>query len=129
MARKLALIPKEEASLPIYLFSYLQNLLLVKVNSSIPKNELNDGFIDPTTLDTYDILQRSRYCNICIKHRNFFESTSIAKRYNIYSYELFKKKLSIQYLIFFKRIEKSNYIHCFWKYEGKFFKYLSIIEA
>ncbi|XP_014203371.1 MICOS complex subunit Mic60 isoform X1 [Copidosoma floridanum] len=61
MARKLALVPEEGASLPVYLLSYLQNFLLVKAVSPIPKHELADQPIDVEALDTYAILQRSRY--------------------------------------------------------------------
>ena len=61
MARKLALVPEEGASLPIYVLSYLQNMLLVKAVSPIPKRELDDEPIDVAALDTYDILQRARY--------------------------------------------------------------------
>ena len=61
MARKLALVPEQGASLPIYLLSYLQNLLLVKAVSPIPRKELEDEPIDVSTFDTFDILQRARY--------------------------------------------------------------------
>ncbi|XP_012268475.2 MICOS complex subunit Mic60 isoform X2 [Athalia rosae] len=61
MARRLALVPEEGASLPIYLLSYLQNFLLVKAIGPIPKAELDDEPIDPEKLTTYDVLQRARY--------------------------------------------------------------------
>lgn len=61
MARKLALVPEEGASLPIYLLSYLQSFLLVKAVSPIPKHELDDQPIDAESLDTYQVLQRARY--------------------------------------------------------------------
>lgn len=60
MARRLALVPEEGASLPIYVLSYLQNFLLVKAMSPIPKNELSDEPIDVNKLDTFDILNRAR---------------------------------------------------------------------
>lgn len=60
MARKLALVPEDGASLPVYLLSYLQSFLLVKAVSPIPKHELDDEPIDVEALDTYDILQRAR---------------------------------------------------------------------
>ncbi|XP_046741698.1 MICOS complex subunit Mic60 isoform X3 [Diprion similis] len=61
MARRLALVPENGASLPIYLLSYLQSFLLVKAASPIPKSELDDQPIDPSELSTYDVLQRARY--------------------------------------------------------------------
>lgn len=61
MARRLALVPEEGASLPVYLLSYLQSFLLVKEASPIPKSEINDEPIDVESLNTYDILQRARY--------------------------------------------------------------------
>ncbi|XP_063993152.1 MICOS complex subunit Mic60 isoform X2 [Diachasmimorpha longicaudata] len=61
MARRLALVPAEGASLPIYLLSYLQSLLLVKAISPISKSELSDEPIDVSKLDTYDVLDRARY--------------------------------------------------------------------
>ncbi|XP_008546024.1 MICOS complex subunit Mic60 [Microplitis demolitor] len=61
MARRLALVPEEGASLPIYLLSYLQNFLLVKAETPITKKELSDEPIDVNKLDTYDILNRARY--------------------------------------------------------------------
>lgn len=60
MARRLALVPEEGASLPIYLLSYLQNFLLVKAETPITKKELSDEPIDVNKLDTYDILNRAR---------------------------------------------------------------------
>ncbi|XP_057323754.1 MICOS complex subunit Mic60 isoform X2 [Microplitis mediator] len=61
MARRLALVPEEGASLPIYFLSYLQNFLLVKAETPITKKELSDEPIDVNKLDTYDILNRARY--------------------------------------------------------------------
>ncbi|XP_058797751.1 MICOS complex subunit Mic60-like [Phymastichus coffea] len=61
MARKLALVPEQGASLPLYLLSYLQSFLLVKAASPIPKHELDDKPIDVESLDTYGVLQRARY--------------------------------------------------------------------
>lgn len=61
MARKLALVPEEGASLPIYLLSCLQSFLIVQTINPIPKSELEDQPIDVSTLNTYDILHRARY--------------------------------------------------------------------
>lgn len=60
MARRLALVPAEGASLPVYFLSYLQSLLLVKAISPISKSELSDEPIDFSKMDTYDILDRAR---------------------------------------------------------------------
>ncbi|KAG7200657.1 hypothetical protein KM043_001211 [Ampulex compressa] len=61
VAWKLAMIPEGGASLPMYLLSYLQGLLIVKTANPIPKNELQDEAIDVSTLNTYDVLLRARY--------------------------------------------------------------------
>ncbi|CAH0556122.1 unnamed protein product [Brassicogethes aeneus] len=61
VARKMALVPEEGASLPIHILSYLQSVLLVKAASPIPQSELEDCEVDFSKLDTNDILQRARY--------------------------------------------------------------------
>ncbi|XP_033232208.1 MICOS complex subunit Mic60 isoform X4 [Belonocnema kinseyi] len=61
MARRLALLPEEGASLPVYLLSYLQSFLIIQTINPIPKSELEDAPIDIESLNTYDILQRARY--------------------------------------------------------------------
>lgn len=60
MARRLALVPEEGGSLPMYLLSYLQSFLLIKAISPIPKKELEDEPIEVESLNTYDILHRAR---------------------------------------------------------------------
>ena len=60
MARKLALVPEEGASLPIYLLSCLQSFLIVQTINPIPKSELEDAPIDVEALNTFDILHRAR---------------------------------------------------------------------
>lgn len=60
VARTVALVPEDGASLPIHILSYLQSLLLIKAASPIPQCELNDEKIDFSKLNTNDILQRAR---------------------------------------------------------------------
>ncbi|XP_043462629.1 MICOS complex subunit Mic60 [Leptopilina heterotoma] len=61
MARRLALVPEEGASLPVYLLSCLQSFLIIEAVNPIPKSELEDQPIDVESLNTYDILHRARY--------------------------------------------------------------------
>ncbi|KAL6262643.1 hypothetical protein P5V15_005437 [Pogonomyrmex californicus] len=61
VARRLAMVPEDGATLPIYLLSYLQSFLIIKSGNLIPKRELEDEPIDVDSLNTYDILQRARY--------------------------------------------------------------------
>lgn len=78
MARKLALVPEEGASLPVYLLSYLQSFLLVTAVSPIPKSELDDQPIDAAALDTYDVLQRAR-CVSCLLFSARLQCTRVEK--------------------------------------------------
>ncbi|XP_053688505.1 MICOS complex subunit Mic60 [Sabethes cyaneus] len=61
VSRRLALIPAEGARLPMYFLSYLQASLIVRPSVPISKDELEDKPFDFNKLDTYDILNRSRY--------------------------------------------------------------------
>ncbi|XP_023712428.1 MICOS complex subunit Mic60 isoform X2 [Cryptotermes secundus] len=61
IARRLALIPEQGGSLPLYFLSFLQSFLLIKAVNPIPAAELADEPVELAQLDTYDILQRSRY--------------------------------------------------------------------
>ncbi|XP_051157854.1 MICOS complex subunit Mic60 isoform X2 [Leptopilina boulardi] len=61
MARRLALVPEEGASLPVYLLSCLQSFLIIEAVNPIPKSELEDQPIDVESLNTYDILHRARH--------------------------------------------------------------------
>ncbi|KAH8251743.1 hypothetical protein KR038_005859 [Drosophila bunnanda] len=61
VARRLALVPEEGASLPIYLLSYLQSLFILRPDNPISKDELENKPFDYSKLDTYDILNRARY--------------------------------------------------------------------
>ncbi|GLH04804.1 MICOS complex subunit Mic60 [Gryllus bimaculatus] len=60
-ARKVALVPSEGASLPVYFLSYLQSALLIKAVNPIPQSELLNEPTSFDKLDTYDVLQRARY--------------------------------------------------------------------
>ncbi|XP_011142561.1 MICOS complex subunit Mic60 isoform X2 [Harpegnathos saltator] len=61
VARRLAMVPEEGASLPIYFLSYLQSFLVFRTANPISKSELEDEPIDVNSLNTYDILHRARY--------------------------------------------------------------------
>ncbi|XP_037814732.1 MICOS complex subunit Mic60 isoform X1 [Lucilia sericata] len=61
VARKLALVPEEGASLPKYFLSYLQSLFILKPSDPISQDELQNKKFDYSKLDTYDILNRARY--------------------------------------------------------------------
>ncbi|XP_031825807.1 inner membrane mitochondrial protein mitofilin isoform X4 [Nomia melanderi] len=61
VARRLAMVPAEGASLPIYLLSYLQNFLMIKNVRAISRWELEDNPIDANNLNTFDVLRRARY--------------------------------------------------------------------
>lgn len=60
VARRLALVPVEGASLPIYLLSFIQGFLIATPSEPITKEELADNEFDFSKLDTYDILNRAR---------------------------------------------------------------------
>ncbi|KAH8256479.1 hypothetical protein KR032_010911 [Drosophila birchii] len=61
VARRLALVPEEGGSLPIYFLSYLQSLFIMRPDNPISKDELENKPFDYSKLDTYDILNRARY--------------------------------------------------------------------
>ncbi|XP_033322346.1 inner membrane mitochondrial protein mitofilin isoform X2 [Megalopta genalis] len=61
VARRLAMVPAEGASLPIYILSYLQNFFMIKNIRNIPKWEMEDNPIDVSGLTTFDILRRARF--------------------------------------------------------------------
>ncbi|XP_077297360.1 inner membrane mitochondrial protein mitofilin [Arctopsyche grandis] len=58
--KKVALVPEEGGSLPVYFLSWLQSVFLIQ-GQGIPKDELDDQSVDFSKLDTHDILQRVRY--------------------------------------------------------------------
>lgn len=59
MCKKVALVPEEGGSLPVYFLSWLQSIFLIQ-GQGIPKNELDDQSVDFSKLDTHEILQRVR---------------------------------------------------------------------
>ncbi|XP_065371968.1 MICOS complex subunit Mic60 [Calliphora vicina] len=61
VARKLALVPEQGASLPKYFLSYLQSVFILKQDDPISQDELQNKKFDYSKLDTYDILNRARY--------------------------------------------------------------------
>lgn len=61
VARQLALVPAEGASLPVYLLSFVQGFLIATPSEPITKDELLDKEFDFSTLDTYDITNRAKY--------------------------------------------------------------------
>eukprot|EP00102_Acyrthosiphon_pisum_P021619 XP_016658829.1 PREDICTED: MICOS complex subunit Mic60 isoform X2 [Acyrthosiphon pisum] len=56
-----ALIPDDSFSLPLMAFSYLASLFVVH-HSHISPNEVNNEEFDPLELNTYEIVERARYC-------------------------------------------------------------------
>ncbi|XP_060650069.1 MICOS complex subunit Mic60 [Drosophila nasuta] len=61
IARRLALVPENGGSLPMYFLSFLQSLFIVRPDNPISKDELDNKPFDYNKLDTYDILNRARY--------------------------------------------------------------------
>ncbi|XP_034485290.1 MICOS complex subunit Mic60 isoform X1 [Drosophila innubila] len=61
IARRLALVPENGGSLPIYFLSFLQSLFIVRPDNPISRDELDNKPFDYNKLDTYDILNRARY--------------------------------------------------------------------
>lgn len=60
LARRLALVPENGASLPIYLLSYIQSVFILTPENAISKEELNNEPVDISKFDTYDILNKAR---------------------------------------------------------------------
>lgn len=65
MARRLALVPEKDASMITYGLSYLQSMLIMQPKELISKAELNNEPVDFTQLNTYEILNRTRFV-VCI---------------------------------------------------------------
>lgn len=61
IARRLALVPENGGSLPIYFLSFLQSLFIIRPDNPVSKDELENKPFDYNKLDTYDILNRARY--------------------------------------------------------------------
>lgn len=60
VARQLALVPAEGASLPVYLLSFIQGFLIATPSELITQDELEDKEFDFSKLDTYDITNRAK---------------------------------------------------------------------
>lgn len=60
VARRLALVPADGASLPVYLLSFIQAALIARPSEVISQEELDNKEFDFSKLDTYDILNRAR---------------------------------------------------------------------
>lgn len=60
LARRLALVPADGASLPKYLLSYVQAALVIQPNELITEAELNNEPFDFSQLNTFEILNRAR---------------------------------------------------------------------
>lgn len=64
LARRLALVPEKDATIVSYALSYLQSMLIIQPKELISKAELNNEAVDFTQLNTYEILNRTRYALI-----------------------------------------------------------------
>jgi MICOS complex subunit MIC60 len=60
VSRKLALVPVEGASLPVYLLSFIQGFFIMTPAEVISQEELLDREFDFSKLDTYDITNRAK---------------------------------------------------------------------
>lgn len=61
LARRLALVPGDGATLPKYLLSYVQAALVIQPSEVITEAELNNEPFDFSELNTFEILNRTRY--------------------------------------------------------------------
>lgn len=66
LARQLALVPAENATIVKYILSYLQSVLIIQPKELISQAELNNEPIDYAKLNTFEILDRTRFVLICI---------------------------------------------------------------
>lgn len=60
LARQLALVPENDASIVTYVLSYLQSVLIIQPKELISQAELNNEPIDISKLSTFEILNRTR---------------------------------------------------------------------
>ena len=65
LARQLALVPAENATIVKYILSYLQSVLIIQPKELISQAELNNEPIDYAKLNTFEILDRTRFV-LCI---------------------------------------------------------------
>ncbi|XP_017873284.1 PREDICTED: MICOS complex subunit Mic60 isoform X1 [Drosophila arizonae] len=61
IARRLAMVPENGGSIPIYFLSFLQSLFILRPDNPVSSDELENKPFDYSKLDTYDILNRARY--------------------------------------------------------------------
>lgn len=61
LARRLALVPEKDGTIVTYALSYLQSMLIMQPKELISKAELNNEPVDFTQLNTYEILNRTRF--------------------------------------------------------------------
>ncbi|XP_043196760.1 MICOS complex subunit MIC60-like [Amphibalanus amphitrite] len=62
LCKRVSMIDDEGGSLFKYALSYLQSLLVVDAFERLPSKEQRDEPINPTQLNTYEIIARARYC-------------------------------------------------------------------
>lgn len=60
IARRLAMVPENGGSIPIYFLSFLQSLFILRPDNPVSSDELENKPFDYSKLDTYDILNRAR---------------------------------------------------------------------
>lgn len=61
LARRCAIVPAENASLPTYLLSFVQSAFILTPSSVLTAAELRNEPVDVSHFDTYDILNRAKY--------------------------------------------------------------------
>lgn len=61
LARRCALVPAENATLPVYLLSFVQSVFVLRPSNVLTAAELNDEPVDVAGFDTYDILNRAQH--------------------------------------------------------------------
>lgn len=61
LARQLALVPDKDATIALYILSYLQSMFIIQPKELISQAELNNEPIDYAKLNTFEILDRTRF--------------------------------------------------------------------
>lgn len=61
LARRCAIVPAENATLPTYLLSFVQSVFILTPSSVLTAAELRDEPVDVSGFDTYDILNRAKH--------------------------------------------------------------------
>lgn len=78
LARQLALVPGTNATIPQYVLSYMQSLFIIQPKELISQAELNNEPTDYSKLNTFEILDRTRWARII----NYYYLVSIWKGSN-----------------------------------------------